>query len=242
MVAQFETIQPAFYSRSALDVAPDLLGTLLCRRTGGRLRVARIVETEAYLPDDPASHAYRGPTPRNRVMFGPPGHAYVYLIYGMHHCLNTVTEPEGTGGAVLIRAAEPLFGCEEMWRARFPGSEVPAGLTDAVDARLLARIASGPGRLCSALGIHRDRENGARLYSGDLIIARHAVIAADGTDDRATVVVEAPRELDIVEDGRIGIRRAADRPWRFTIAGSPFVSRKPDPAIRPRRHRPHHLQ
>ena len=244
MVAEVETLAPAFYSRPTLDVATDLLGMLIVRRIDGELRIARIVETEAYLPDDPASHSYRGPTPRNQVMFGPPGNAYVYLIYGMHHCLNTVTEPEDRAGAVLIRAAEPVYGIAAMWRARFPQTEMPAGLADSpgaerhVDARLLARIASGPGKLCNALGVRRESEDGVRLDQGDLVIARRVALGADGSP--AATSFEAPDELEIVEDERIGIREGAERPWRFTVAGSRFVSRKPDPAIRPRRHRPHH--
>lgn len=251
MVADVETLAPAFYSRPTLEVATDLLGMLIVRRIDDELRIARIVETEAYLPDDPASHSYRGPTPRNRVMFGPPGRAYVYLIYGMHHCLNTVTEPEDRAGAVLIRAAEPVHGIAAMWRSRFPEAEVPAGLTDTgdgdrvddggdihVDARLLARVASGPGKLCSALAIHRERENGVRLDQGDLVIARRVTVGAHG--DPAATTFEAPDGLEIVGDERIGIRIGADRPWRFTVAGSRFLSRKPDPAIRPRRHRPYH--
>lgn len=243
MVADVETLEPAFYNRDTLAVAPDLLGTLIVRRVDDELRVARIVETEAYLPDDPASHSYRGPTPRSRVMFGPPGHAYVYLIYGMHHCLNAVTEPEGSGGAVLIRAAEPLHGIAAMWRARFPdGAAVHVGADSGVpaDARLLARIASGPGKLCSALGVHRDSENGVPLDHGDLVIAHRVVVGGHG--NRTAATFEAPGELDIVADKRVGIREAADRPWRFTIAKNRFVSRKPDPAIQVRRHRPSHRQ
>ena len=244
MVAEVETLAPAFYSRPTLDVATDLLGMLIVRRIDGELRIARIVETEAYLPDDPASHSYRGPTPRNQVMFGPPGNAYVYLIYGMHHCLNTVTEPEDRAGAVLIRAAEPVYGIAAMWRARFPQTEMPAGLADSpgaerhVDARLLARIASGPGKLCNALGVRRESEDGVRLDQGDLVIARRVALGADGSP--AATSFEAPDELEIVEDERIGIREGAERPWRFTVAGSRFVSKKPNAAIPPRRHRPHH--
>ena len=239
MVADVKTLEPAFYSRPTLDVATDLLGMLIVRRVDDEFRIARIVETEAYLPDDPASHSYRGPTPRNQAMFGPPGHAYVYLIYGMHHCLNAVTEPEGIGGAVLIRAAEPLLGIAAMWRARFLDTQIPVGLTDAGgDARLVARIASGPGKLCSALSVHRERENGVQLDRGDLVIARRVAVGGDGGP--AATSFKAPEKLEIVEDERIGIREAAGRPWRFTIAGSRFVSRKPDPAIQPRPHRPHH--
>ncbi len=123
-----------FYDRPTATVARDLLGKLLVRRRpDGAQRVARIVEVEAYLGvRDAASHARRGPTPRAAIMFGPPGHLYFYLIYGMHHCLNLVTESDGTAGAVLIRAAEPAAGFDDV-----PGR----------------RILSGPGKLCAALGI-----------------------------------------------------------------------------------------
>lgn len=124
----------AFFSRPACAVARDLVGAILEMAAPSGLRRVRLVEVEAYGGlDDPASHAGRGPTPRSRIMFGPPGHAYVYLIYGMHHCLNVVTGVEGEAGAVLVRAAEPLDGLPD-------------------EPRLLA----GPGRLCRALGIDLD--------------------------------------------------------------------------------------
>ncbi len=124
----------AFFARPVLEVARDLVGARLEVRGPAGTAAVRLVEVEAYGgEDDPASHAGRGPTPRSRIMFGPPGFAYVYLIYGMHHCLNLVTGPEGEAGAVLIRAAEPVAG-------------LPA------DPRLLA----GPGRLCRALGLDLD--------------------------------------------------------------------------------------
>jgi DNA-3-methyladenine glycosylase len=134
-----------FYDRDAEAVARDLLGMLLAHRVGDALRVGRIVETEAYLgPHDLASHSSRGRTPRTAVMFGPPGHAYVYLIYGLHHCLNVVTGAEGHAAAVLLRALEPVANIE--------------GATQ------------GPGRLCRALGIDR-RHNGLDLVGDDLFIA-----------------------------------------------------------------------
>ena len=131
-----------FYARSALDVAPELLGKVLCRRRRGVLTTGRIVEVEAYLGSlDPASHAYRGLTPRNRAMFGPPGHAYVYFTYGSHFCMNVVTGRPGEASAVLIRALEPLEGLQTMTRRR--GGRAPQQLT------------SGPGRLAQALAIDR---------------------------------------------------------------------------------------
>jgi DNA-3-methyladenine glycosylase len=135
-----------FYDRDTETVARDLLGTLLTHRVDGVARVGRIVETEAYLgPHDLAAHSARGRTARTETMFGPPGHAYVYIIYGIHHCLNVVTEPEGHASAVLIRAVEPVRNIE--------------GRT------------SGPGLLCRAMGIDR-RQNGHDLVSRDLFIAQ----------------------------------------------------------------------
>jgi DNA-3-methyladenine glycosylase len=155
-----------------------------------------IVETEAYLGlDDQASHAFRGITPRSKVMFGPPGHAYVYFIYGMYECINVVTEPDGKAGAVLIRALEPLFGIDLM-QVRRPG------------AKRLRDLASGPGKLTLAMGITRVL-NGADFTHGDLVIR-----------DRRGV-----KPFEIAAGPRIGITKCADWPLRFTIAGSGFVSK-----------------
>jgi DNA-3-methyladenine glycosylase len=146
----------AFYARPTIEVAHALLGKLLVRQPesrGGELRVARIVEVEAYLGErDAASHARRGPTPRAKIMFGPPGFLYVYLIYGMHHCMNVVTETDGVAGAVLLRAAAPV-----------------AGVPD------LRRPLTGPGKLCAGLGITR-RDNGLDLTTGAAFY-----LADDGT-------------------------------------------------------------
>lgn len=134
------TRQPVDRSALASDpveVAPWLLGKLLLSRVGGDLTSGRIAEVEAYREDDPASHSHRGVTPRTRPMFGPPGHAYVYLSYGIHRCVNVVAAPEGTGAAVLVRALHPIDGEPEMVRRR--------GRTD--------RLVDGPGKLCQALGI-----------------------------------------------------------------------------------------
>jgi DNA-3-methyladenine glycosylase len=134
-----------FYGRGAPVVAPDLIGRLIVRVTDGVRMVGRIVEAEAYRPDDPASHSFRGPTPRNATMFGPPGHVYVYVSHGIHHCMNVTT---GHGSAVLLRALEPIQGLEEMARRR-----------GVAEPRLLC---AGPGRLCQALGVTR-ADDGADL-------------------------------------------------------------------------------
>ncbi|MYN13408.1 DNA-3-methyladenine glycosylase [Pusillimonas sp. TS35] len=135
----------AFYDRDTVLVAHELLGKLLVHRVMGIARIGRIVEVEAYLgPHDLAAHTSKGLTPRTRAMFGPPGHIYVYLIYGMHHCMNVVTEPDGIGAAVLLRALEPVANLNANTR--------------------------GPGRLCKALGIDRSHY-GADLLSDDLFIA-----------------------------------------------------------------------
>lgn len=181
-----------FYARPAVEVARDCLGKILVHgRTAGR-----IVETEAYLGvDDRAAHAWRGITDRTRVIFGPPGHAYVYFIYGMYECLNFVAEEEGKAGCVLIRGLEPLSGIGAMQRRR-------------PTAKRIEDLASGPGKLTLALGITR-RQNGADLTRGSLQVRRlHA---------------EEPHE--VVVTPRVGITHCADWPLRFLIAGNRFVSR-----------------
>lgn len=181
-----------------LDAAPALLGSLLVRELDGERLVGRIVETEAYLADDdPACHAHRGETPRNRAMFGPPGRAYVYRIYGLHHCVNVVTEAPGRGAAVLIRAMEPLAGEATMARLRGGG---PA-----------RQLTNGPGKLCQAMAIGRELDGVDLTRPGPLYLLRPP-----------GPVVEA-----IATSPRVGITRAADRPWRFYLPGSPWVSRGP---------------
>ena len=181
-----------FYAQPAVDVARGCLGKILVhRKTAGR-----IVETEAYLGvDDRAAHAWRGVTDRTRVIFGPPGHAYVYFIYGMYECLNFVAEEEGKAGCVLIRAVEPLTGIRVMQGRR------PA-------ARRIEDLASGPGKLTLALGITR-RQNGADLTHGSLHVRR--------------LENEEPHEIEVTP--RIGITHCADWPLRFVVAGNRFVSR-----------------
>jgi DNA-3-methyladenine glycosylase len=144
-----------FFARPATEVAPDLLGHVLVRALpDGTRAAARLVELEAYEPDDPGSHAFRGPTPRNEVMFGPPGHLYVYFTYGMHFCMNAVTRRPGEGSAVLLRAGEPLEGLEEMRGRRGRDRDMD--------------LCSGPGRFTQALCVART-ENGTDLVSGDSV-------------------------------------------------------------------------
>ena len=178
-----------FFARSVHQVAPELIGSTLCVDGVG----GRIVEVEAYDQDDPASHGFRGPTPRTASMFGPPGHAYVYRSYGIHWCLNLVCAPEGRAEAALVRALEPTLGLEVMSERR--------GL-DAARA-----LCSGPGKLCQALGVTR---------------------ALDGfaLDAPPFELVTRESELPLVVGPRIGITRAVEQPWRYGLAGSPFLSRR----------------
>jgi DNA-3-methyladenine glycosylase len=183
-----------FYDRVAKEVAPDLLGRIVVHGTDGVRLTARIVETEAYAMDDPASHAFRGPTARNAAMFGPPGHLYVYFVYGMHFCANVVVGGDGVGTAVLLRAAEPLEGVGEMSRLR--------------KRERVRELCSGPGRLCQALGIDRS------LDGADLV---------GGTDVWIEEGSPVPRE-EIVTGRRVGIRVGMERDWRYLIRDDPFVS------------------
>lgn len=198
----------SFYNRDPRLVARELLGKILIRREGKKILAGRIVEVEAYLgKDDPASHSFRGPTARNAVLFGPPGLAYVYFIYGNHYCLNVSCLPEGTAGGILFRALEPLLGIEEMAVAR--GISV-AGPRD------LKNLTSGPGRMAEAFDITRVRDNGKDLTSSksDLFIANGLAKGAPGAYDRPRVLTTP----------RIGITKAAALPLRYVIAGNPFVS------------------
>lgn len=194
----------AFYARAADEVARDLLGAVLVSTTGGALTSGRIVETEAYMgPHDPASHAAEriGRTARNAAMFGPPGIAYVYRIYGLHWCLNAVTGEEGYPAAVLIRALEPLDGIDVMRRRRWGGG-------DAGRRRPDRELASGPARLAEALAIDGTL-NGHSLQAPPLVLAEH----------------EPVDEAEIVAAPRIGVTRAADWPLRFYIRDNAWVSR-----------------
>jgi DNA-3-methyladenine glycosylase len=189
----------SFYHQPTLQMARGLLGKQLVRVLNGQRLSGLIVETEAYIGEtDKACHASRGRTPRTEVMYGPPGHAYVYFIYGMHHCFNVVTEEEGFPAAVLVRALEPLEGLEWMRRHR-PGR--PDG-----------QLTNGPGKLCAALAIDRTL-NGVDLCTNQVFFIEEGRTVADG---------------EIATSPRIGIRSdevAMSRPWRFYIKGNRCVSR-----------------
>ena len=201
------TLRPlaaATVSGDAVASARGLLGAMLVRDDDGGRRVGRIVETEAYAgPEDRASHARAGRTARTAVMFGPPGYAYVYLVYGLHHCLNVVCGPDGEAAAVLIRAVAPLSGLAGMRERR--------GRSAGPDERL----AAGPARTCQALGIDR------QLDGLDLVTDERLWLARDPAGP--------PDAADIVSGPRIGVDYAdpewSARPWRFGLAASPALSR-----------------
>lgn len=202
-----------FYNRDPRRVARELLGKLLVRRQAGTVLAGRIVETEAYLgEDDPAAHAAAGRTARNEVLFGPPGHAYVYLIYGNHFCLNVSCLGEGDAGCVLLRALEPVAGIEHMAARR---QEKFARLRPAD----LRAISSGPGRLAQALGITRPRDNGKDLTS---------------PDSDLLIVDDGYRRGRVLITPRVGITKAAAHPLRYVLAGSRFASVQPSASPRRR--------
>lgn len=194
----------SFLARDPLVVAPELLGCVLTRTDArGIVRSGRIVEVEAYRGEaDPASHAYRGPTPRTQVMFGPAGFLYVYRSYGIHWCANVVCGDDETAAAVLVRALEPIAGLDAMYENR-------------PKARRDRDLASGPGKLCAALGI-------------------------TGADGGVDLCGEAPSTVrllpalgpvgEIVQGPRVGVSAATDKPWRFWMAGNPNVSGPRRPA------------
>ena len=187
----------SFYMRDTLTVARELLAKHLVRRVGEPELVGRIVEVEAYGgADDPASHAYRGMTPRNQVMFGKGGIAYVYFTYGKHYCFNVTTEKEGVPGAVLIRALQSVSGIEMMQKNR--------------EVKTLRDLTNGPGKLTQAMSITK-KQNGL-----DLARSRELFIFKPRVKD----------DFKVASARRIGIRVGAEKPWRFYIKNNKFVSRK----------------
>ena len=213
----------AFFNRDPREVARELLGKLLVRKLGAldlldgapylpavgrcgraQLVAGRIVEAEAYLGAiDPGAHAYRGKTPRNAVLFGPAGHAYVYFIYGNHYCTNISCQPEGEAGCVLLRALEPVSGIEQMAANRGTTLSSPPRQSE------LRRLTSGPGCLSQALAITRPRDNGRDLCSS----TSDLYIASDGVAPEAVVATT-----------RINVTSAPHDEWRYIVAGNAFVS------------------
>jgi DNA-3-methyladenine glycosylase len=232
-----------FFDRPATEVAPDLLGCILWHASPAGLVATRLVEVEAYRGSiDPASHSFRGRTARNAVMFGPPGHAYVYFSYGMHYCVNLVCEPVGNAEAVLIRAGAVVAGAELARRRRYGlpdadtasahgarpgaattgarGSGTAPGREPGAPGRRRPRsrdrdLARGPGRLCQALGIDRSLDGADVCGSGGSL--------GIGPPDAAGQPVAATAST-IASGPRVGISRAADRPWRYWLAGDGHVS------------------
>jgi DNA-3-methyladenine glycosylase len=229
------SLKAEFFNRDPRRVARALLGKLLIRKTPRGILAGRIVETEAYLgKGDAAAHAAAGKTARNAVLFGPPGHAYVYFIYGNHYCLNVSCLPDGVPGCVLFRALEPVAGIEQMAEAR--GIEIvwgraPSPLqaerssaasgghgssrfaiekeSDSGKISSLKKLSSGPGRMTEAMEITRERDNGKSLIS-------------TGSDLR--IVDDGYRVRRVAVTPRIGIVKSAEQPLRYFIAGNPFVS------------------
>lgn len=192
----------SFYAPSARIVAPDLLGHILVRNTPQGQASAIIVETEAYLAGDPACHGAPGITPRNRVMFGPAGYAYVYFIYGCHFCVNAVCQPPGTAEAVLIRAVHPICG-EHFMRAARPVIHRSA-------------LSNGPGKLCQALNIDRT------LNGADLCDTGSAVFIAENPQAQLFLHDFGP----VLNGPRIGISEAVELPLRFWLSQNPFISKR----------------
>ena len=206
-LGRFTSLKAEFFNRDPRRVARALLGKLLIRKTPRGILAGRIVETEAYLGQgDAAAHAAAGRTARNAVLFGPPGHAYVYFIYGNHYCLNVSCLPDGVPGCVLFRALEPVSGIERMAEAR--GMEV-AREFDLRKISSLKKLSSGPGRMTEAMEITRERDNGKGLVSPHSDLR----IVDDGYRVRRVAITP-----------RIGIVKSAEQPLRYFLAGNPFVS------------------
>ncbi|HEY1527819.1 MAG TPA: DNA-3-methyladenine glycosylase [Candidatus Angelobacter sp.] len=206
MTRDAKLLRRAFFNRDPRAVARELLGKLIVRREGHKQLAGCIVEVEAYLgAGDLAAHAAAGHTARNAVLWGPPGHAYIYFIYGVHYCLNISCLPDGDAGCVLVRALEPVSGMDAMAKAR--------GLSDLdlTSVGNLRKLASGPGRLCEALGITRPRDNGKDMLSpkSDLQVMSYGF-----------------RTEEVVVTQRIGITKSAEMPLRYVIARNMFLSKR----------------
>lgn len=188
-------LQKSFYERSTIEVAKDLLGTILVRTIDGKQISGMIVETEAYIGIDPACHAFKGKTEANKALFGPVGHAYIYFIYGNHYCLNAVAHiSQEKAGGVLIRAVEPLSGIDIMETNR--------------GTKILKQLTNGPGKLAQAFGITKQLYGVSLMEPGPLYIMNGPDLA-----------------IHVCTASRIGISQAQEKQWRFFICDNPFVSR-----------------
>jgi DNA-3-methyladenine glycosylase len=205
MTREAKLLRRAFFNRDPRTVSRELLGKLIVRREGRKQLAGRIVEVEAYLgAGDLAAHAAAGHTARNAVLWGPPGHAYIYFIYGVHYCLNISCLPAGEAGCILIRALEPVNGIREMAEARELAD------LDLTSMRDLRKLASGPGKLCEALGITRPRDN-----DKDMVAPKSDLqVMSDGFRVDKVAVTQ-----------RIGITKSAEMPLRYVIAGNHFLSK-----------------
>jgi DNA-3-methyladenine glycosylase len=200
-LADAEVLPRGFFDRPSVELAPDLLGCVLSHSTPEGLVAVMLTEVEAYAGEaDPASHAFRGRTARNGVMYGPPGHAYVYFTYGMHFCVNLVCEPEGHASAVLLRAGRVIDGVPLARARRSAAARQPRDVD----------LARGPARLCDAMAIDRSQDG--------------ADVADPVSPLRAFAPLDPVRAADISRGPRVGISRAAEVPWRFWITGDPAVS------------------
>jgi len=199
-------LRRSFFNRDPREVSPELLGKIILRRQGRKVLAGRIVEIEAYLgADDAAAQPAAGRTARNDVIFGPPGYAYVYFIYGVYYCLNISCMPEGDAGCVLIRALEPIAGIAAMAKARQMQD------LDLKSSRNLQKLASGPGKLCEALDITRQHDNAKDMLS---------------PDSDLQVVDDGFKTGNVTVTSRIGITKSAEMPLRYLIADSLFISGK----------------
>ncbi|HUI30414.1 MAG TPA: DNA-3-methyladenine glycosylase [Candidatus Acidoferrales bacterium] len=195
-IKNYPPLPPKFFQRDTLELVPEILGKVLVRKIRGKMLSGRIVEIEAYIGNDPASHAANGMTERNKVMFEDGGLSYVYFTYGMHFCFNIVTGKKGFPAALLVRALEPLDGIEVM--KKFRGTDVITNLTN------------GPAKLCQAMKIDR-KLNGVKLDCKNFFIADDGFVVG---------------KKDIECSTRIGIKVGTDKEWRFFLRGNEFVSKR----------------
>jgi DNA-3-methyladenine glycosylase len=198
MSSNYKKVNRSFYLRPTLKVAKDLLGKYLIRKLGRKYLVGKIVEVEAYLNNDPASHSFRGKTKRNEVMFWQGGHLYVYFTYGMHFCCNVVTEEEGKGCAVLIRAVEPVENIQVMQKLRDIGT-----------SKNRYNLTNGPAKLCKAFALGRN-ENGTDLCGDKIWVGKSEI--------------RHPKS-EIISSSRVGITNGSEHMWRFYIKDNPWVTK-----------------